>query len=92
MNDEYSALQRNHTWDLVHFSSDMNLIDCKWVFRVKYNFDGSVLKHKARLVAKGFLQNPGVDYSETFSPVVKALTIRVLFSLAITFGVGYSTG
>jgi len=71
---------------LVLFSSDMNLIDCKWVFRVKYNYDGSVLKHKAWLVAKGFLQNPAVDYNETFSTVVKAPIIRVLFSLAVSFG------
>ena len=86
MNNEYLALQRNKTWDLVPFSYEMNLIDCKWVFRVKYNPDGSILKHKARLVAKGFLQNPGINYVETFSPVVKAPTIRVLFSLAVTFG------
>ena len=54
MNDEYSALQTNKTWDLVPFSFEMNLIDCKWVFRVKYNPDGSILKQKALLVAKGF--------------------------------------
>ena len=64
----------------------MNLIRCKWVFRVKYNSDGSILKHKAHLVAKGFFQNPGTDYNDTFSPVVKAPTIRVLFSLTLTFG------
>ena len=55
MNDEYSALQGNKTWDLVPFSSEMNLIDCKWVFWVKYNPNGSIIKHKARLVTKGFL-------------------------------------
>jgi len=86
MNEEYIALQRNQTWSLVPFSYDMNLIDCKWMFRVKYNSNGSVLKHKVRLVAKGFLQNLGVDYSETFSSVVKAPTIRVLFSLVVSFG------
>ena len=86
MKEEFSALQRNHTWELVPFSKDMNLIGCKWVFRVKYNPNGTILKHKTRLVAKGFLQNPGINYVETFSPVVKAPTIRVLFSLAVTYG------
>ena len=55
------------------------------MFRIKYNSDRTVLKFKPRLVAKGFLQNPGVDYTETFSPVVKAPTIRALFSLTVTF-------
>ena len=64
----------------------MNLIGCRWVFRTKFKSEGSILKHKTRLVAKGFLQTPGIDYSETFSPVIKAPTIRVLFSLAVTFG------
>lgn len=56
------------------------------MFKVKYNSDGTILKHKARLVAKGFHQTPGIDFEETFSPVVKAPTIRVLFTLAVTFG------
>ena len=86
MKEEFSALQRNHTWELVPFSKDMNLIGCKWVFRVKYNPDGTILKHKVHLVAKGLLQNPGIDYAETYSPVVKAPTIRFLFSLAVTYG------
>lgn len=84
--EEFTALNSNHTWDLVPFSSDMNLISCKWVFHVKYKSDGSILKHKAHLVAKGFLQTPGIDYEETFSPVVKAPTIRVFFSLVVSFG------
>ena len=71
---------------MVPFSKDVNLIGCKWVFRIKYNFDGIILKHKACLVAKGFLQNLGIDYDETFSPIIKAPIIRVLFSLAVTFG------
>ena len=53
----------------------MNLISCKWVFRIKYNFDGTMLKHKAQLVVKGFLQISRIDYVETFSPIVKASTI-----------------
>lgn len=86
MEEEFTALQQNNTWTLVPFSSNMNLVGCKWVYRVKYNVDGSILKYKARLVAKGFHQTLGVDYEATFSPMVKAPTIHVLFSLVVTYG------
>jgi hypothetical protein len=54
MVDEYNALLRNKTWTLVPPQSDKNLIDCKWVYRVKHKADGSIDRYKARLVAKGF--------------------------------------
>ena len=60
-------------------------IGCKWVFRVKHNSDGSVSKYKARLVPKGFHQQPGFDFKETFSPVVKPITIRTILTLATSF-------
>jgi hypothetical protein len=78
-------LMRNNTWTLVPPTESCNLVGCKWVFRVKYKPDGSILKHKARLVAKGFHQTPGIDFQDTFSPVIKAMTIRIIFSLAVTF-------
>lgn len=59
-------------------------IGCKWVYRVKENLDGSVNKYKARLVAKGFHQQQGFDYNETFSPVIKPPTIRIILTLALT--------
>ena len=58
------------------------------MFRTKLKADGSLDKYKARLVAKGFQRTPGVDFSETFSPVVKASTIRVVFTLAVSRGWG----
>ncbi|KAL5838605.1 hypothetical protein ACOSQ3_015774 [Xanthoceras sorbifolium] len=64
----------------------MNIVGCKWVFRTKYNPNGTLLKHKARLVAKGFHQTPGLDFEETFSPIMKAATIRVLFSIVVQQG------
>ena len=84
MADEFDALKRNGTWSLVPLPPGRQPIGCKWVFRVKQNPDGSVHKLKARLVAKGFHQQIGFDYSETFSPVVKPATIRVVLTLALT--------
>ncbi|KAJ4718927.1 Retrovirus-related Pol polyprotein from transposon TNT 1-94 [Melia azedarach] len=86
MTDEYSALLRNNTWDLVPFSSAYKLVGNKWVFCIKYNSDGSISKFKARLVAKGFHQTPGIDFLETFSPVAKAAIVRVLLSIAVMKG------
>ena len=83
MQAEFDALQINETWELVPKETTQKIIGNKWVFRVKYNPDGSISKHKARLVAKGFHQTPGVDFFETYSPVVKPCTIRVILSLAV---------
>ena len=84
MDAEFQVLINNETWDLVPYSEDMNVVTKKWVFRVKYKADGLVDRFKARLVAKGFQQLAGIAFFETFSPVVKASTIRVIFSLAVT--------
>ena len=86
MHEEFNALQANNTLSLVLFQSDMNVVGYKWVFRTKYKQDGSLLKHKARLVAKGFHQTPGLDILDTFSPIVKASTIQVIFSIAVSYG------
>ena len=86
MQDEFDALIRNKTWNLVAMNLEYKLVGCKWVFKTKYNSDGSVSKYKARLVAKGFHQTAGIDYSETFSPVVKSSTVRVILSLTVMQG------
>lgn len=85
MQDEYGALMRNNTWSLVPLPANRKAIDCKWVFRVKENAYGIVNKYKARLVAKGFHQVHGFDFNETFSPVIKLVTIRIILTLALTY-------
>ena len=86
MSDELTALMKHGTWELVPPPANCNPVSCKWVFRVKRTANGSIDRFKARLVAKGFLQRPGIDYTETFSPVVKPSTIRIILTIAVIQG------
>ena len=83
MQEEFKALQANQTWDLVIPTASVKVVGNKWIFRLKHNSDGSISRYKARLVAKGFNQTYGIDYSETFSLVVKASIVRVILSLVV---------
>ena len=82
MEEEIHSIEKNETWELVELSKDKKCIGCKWVYKTKYNSDGTIEKHKARLVAKGFKQKYGIDYEETFAPVARQETIRLVLSLA----------
>ncbi|RVW22265.1 Retrovirus-related Pol polyprotein from transposon TNT 1-94 [Vitis vinifera] len=82
INDEMDSIMSNQTWELVDLPPGSKPIGCKWVFRRKYHTDGIIQTFKARLVAKGFKQREGTDYFNTYAPVARTTSIRILFALA----------
>jgi len=86
MQAEMNALHSNKTWTLVPRQANMNIISSKWVFKIKTRSDGSLERYKARLVARGFSQQPGLDYDETSSPVIKPSTIRLILTIGLSQG------
>jgi histone deacetylase 1/2 len=85
MNQEFLVLIHNGTWSLVSPPTHANIVGCRWIYKIKRKADGAIERYKARLVAKGFHQQEGVDFSETFSPVIKHATIRLVISIAVTY-------
>ncbi|XP_055800631.1 uncharacterized mitochondrial protein AtMg00820-like [Solanum dulcamara] len=82
MQAEIQALENNNTWEITTLPAGKRPIGCRWVYKIKYKSIGEVERFKARLVAKGYSQQEGIDYKETFSPVVKMVTVRSILALA----------
>lgn len=86
MNEELTSIIENNTWEIVTLTSVHNPIILKWVYKVKKDSQGEIIKHKARLVDKGYIQKPGVDFEEVFAPVARIETVRLLIALAAQEG------
>ena len=82
MQDEMSSLKKNNTYELVELPKGRKVLKNKWVFKLKRDDSGKLIKHKARLVVKGFAQTKGIDFDEIFSPVLKMTFVRVVLGLA----------
>ena len=82
MEEEIDSIKRNNTWELVELPLNKKPIALKWIYKVKVNANGEIVRHKARLVAKGFLQKAGIDYGEVYTPVARIETVRLVVALA----------
>ncbi|WKA01022.1 hypothetical protein VitviT2T_019330 [Vitis vinifera] len=85
MEEELKSMKDNEVWDLVELPKEIETIGCKWIFKTKHDSKGNVERYKARLVAKGYTQKEGIDYKETFSPVSKKDSLKIVMTLVAHF-------
>lgn len=82
MQNEIDSIERNKTWELTKLPPGSKVIGLKWIYKLKKDAEGNIIKYKARLVAKGYVQEKGVDFDELFAPVTRLETVRLLLALA----------
>ena len=82
INAELKSLEGACSWDIVKHRNDVNIVGCKWVFKIKRNASGEIKKYKAQLVAKGYLQIQGVDYDETYAPIARLVSLCMVLAIA----------
>jgi hypothetical protein len=82
MLDKLGSIRENKTWSLVDLPRGHKAISLKWVFKLKHDEHGEVVKHKAQLVAKGYVQRQGIDFDEVYAPVARMESVRIMLILA----------
>jgi hypothetical protein len=86
MTEEHQYIMKNDVWEILPRPKETSVVTSKWVYKIKHALDGSMDKYKGRFLARGFSQNQGEDYDETFAPLAKYTSIRVIISLVSSMG------
>jgi Reverse transcriptase (RNA-dependent DNA polymerase) len=87
MDEEFHILEKkNQTWEIYFLLKNKKSVSCKWVYTIKYHSDGTIERYKARLVVKGYTQTYDIKYHETFAPVEKMNTVRILLLIMVNNG------
>jgi hypothetical protein len=84
--EEYDSIMQNDVWEVVPRHEGMSMVTSRWLYKIKYVADDNIEKHKARFVARGFYQVEGIDYDETFAPVVRYTSIKSIMAIAVEMG------
>jgi hypothetical protein len=86
MMEEYQSIMKNDVWYIVSRPERKSVVTSKWIYKIKHTTDGSIEKHKASFVARGFSRVEGIDYEETFAPVARYTSIRMIIALTESMG------